>query len=48
VSNLGEMIQLHQLQFSYILTFFQITATYCPHQLSCLCASLYLGSQRSY
>jgi len=39
---------LHQFQFNYILNFFQITVTHCAHRLSCLRASLYLGSQRSY
>jgi len=47
VSTLGEMIQLHQFQFNYILTFFQVTATHCAHRLSCLRASLYSGSQRA-
>jgi len=45
-STIGEMMQL--LQFKYILTFFQVTATHCAHRLSCLRAPLNSGSQRSY
>jgi len=45
VSTLGEMIKF---QFNHILTLSQITATHCAHRFSCLRASLYLRSQRSY